>query len=84
MHLQGKELLKSIQKRCCIQPGMLVNVTSGSEQPLVMALVHRLSPMCKFDEDYPGAEEHIFYMCQPLNNNIPAFAEYVTNMEKVS
>ena len=84
MPLRGKELLKKIQKRCKIQPGMLVNVINGSEQPLVMALVHRLSPQCKFDGDYPGAEEHIFYMCQPLNNNIPAFAEYVTNMEKVS
>ena len=77
-------MLKEIQKRCPIQPGMLVKVINGSDRPTVLALVHRPSPMCKFDEDYPGAEEHIFYMCQPLNNNIPEFAEYVTNMEKVS
>ena len=29
--LYGKELVKSIQKRCKIQPGMLVNSTAGSE-----------------------------------------------------
>ena len=77
---------KEIQKRCPIQPGMLIkaNVGQDERQSMVTALVYRLSPMCKFDEDYPGAEEHIFYMCQPLNNNIPEFAEYVTNMEKVS
>ena len=78
-------MLKEIQKRCPIQPGMLVKVPMNpSDRPTVLALVHRPSPMCNFDEDYPGAEEHIFYMCQPLNNNIPEFAEYVTNMEKVS
>ncbi len=84
MPLRGKELLKKIQKRCPIQPGMLVNIINGSSQPMVLALVHRLSPMCSFDADYPDAEDHIFYMVQPLNNNIPVFAEYVTNMERVS
>jgi len=83
MPLRGKELLKKIQKRSPIQPGMLVNVINGSEQPLVMALVHRLSPSCRFDEDYPDAETHIFYICQPLNGT-PEFCDYVCNMEQVS
>ena len=32
MHLQGKELLKSIQKRCRIQPGMLVRNDANEDE----------------------------------------------------
>ena len=78
-------LVKEIQKRCKIQPGMLVvvNPREGMADVPVRALVHRLSPGCKFDRDYEGAEEHIFYICQPLNNT-PEFCDYACNMEIVS
>ena len=82
MHLQGKELLKKIQKRCPIQPGMLVLSTAGSEINK-LALVVGLSPSCKFDRDYEEAEEHIFYKCEPFDGT-PPFVDYVMNMEKVS
>ena len=80
--LYGKELVKSIQKRCKIQPGMLVNSTAGSEVGKV-ALVLGLSPACSFDRDYEGAEEHIFYKCQPFDGT-PDFVDYVCNMEQIS
>lgn len=80
--LYGKELVKSIQKRCKIQPGMLVNSTAGSEVGK-LALVVGLSPSCKFDRDYEGAEEHIFYKCQPFDGT-PDFVDYACNMEKFS
>jgi|TARA_A100001011_G_C14173331_1_gene783534 hypothetical protein len=80
--LYGKELVKSIQKRCKIQPGMLVNSTAGSEVGKV-ALVLGLSPACSFDRDYEGAEEHIFYKCQPFDGT-PDFVDYACNMEKFS
>jgi hypothetical protein len=80
--LYGKELVKSIQKRCKIQPGMLVNSTAGSEVGKV-ALVLGLSPACSFDRDYEGAEEHIFYVCQPFDGT-PDFVDYACNMEKFS
>jgi len=82
MPLFGKELLKSIQKRCPIQPGMLVLSTAGFEINK-LALVVGLSPSCKFDRDYEGAEDHIFYKCEPFDGT-PAFVDYVCNMEKVS
>ena len=41
--LYGKELAQSIQKRCKIQPGMLVKSTAGTEVNKI-ALVVRLSP----------------------------------------
>ena len=80
--LYGEELLKSIQKRCRIQPGMLVNSInpgSGIKKP---ALVVGLSPGCKFDRDYEEAEEHIFYKSQPFDGT-PDFVDYVCNMEKI-
>ena len=80
--LQGKELHKSIQKRCRIQPGMLVKSSAGSAVDK-LALVVGLSPACKFDRDYEGAEEHIFYKCQSLDGT-PDFTDYVCNMEQVS
>ena len=80
--LHGKELVKSIRKRCKIQPGMLVHSTAGTEVSRV-ALVLGLSPACEFDRDYEGAEDHIFYKCQPFDGT-PDFADYVTNMEQVS
>ena len=82
--LQGKELHKSIQKRCRIQPGMLVK-SSGSKQSSVdkLALVVRVSPACAFDRDYEGAEEHIFYVCEPFDGT-PSFVDYVCNLEQVS
>ena len=58
--LYGKELAQSIQKRCKIQPGMLVKSTAGTTVSKV-ALVVGLSPGCKFDRDYEGSEEHVFY-----------------------
>ena len=82
MPLFGKELLKSIQKRCRIQPGMLVNSNAATEVN-VIALVIGLSPSCKFDRDYEGAEDHIFYKCEPFDGT-PPFVDYVCNMEKVS
>ena len=80
--LHGKELMKSIQKRCKIQPGMLVK---SSHRDVIdkLALVVGLSPGCKFDRDYEGAEEHIFYKCQPFDGT-PDFVDYACNMEKFS
>ena len=75
-------MLKEIQKRCPIQPGMLVLSTAGSEINK-LALVVGLSPSCKFDRDYEEAEEHIFYKCEPFDGT-PPFVDYVMNMEKVS
>ena len=49
--LYGKELAQSIQKRCKIQPGMLVKSSAGTEVNKI-ALVVRLSPACEFDRDY--------------------------------
>ena len=52
--LYGEELLKSIQSRCRIQPGMLIrsrpegfgeNAPHGGK----VALVTKVSPGCKFD-----------------------------------
>ena len=80
--LHGKELLKSIQKRCKIQPGMLVKSTAGTTVSKI-ALVVGLSPGCKFDRDYEGAEDHIFYKCQPFDGT-PDFVDYVCNMEQIS
>ena len=80
--LYGKELAQSIQKRCKIQPGMLVRSTAGTTVSKV-ALVVGLSPGCKFDRDYEGAEDHIFYKCQPFDGT-PDFVDYVCNMEQVS
>ena len=80
--LYGKELAQSIQKRCKIQPGMLVKSTAGTTVSKI-ALVVGLSPGCKFDRDYEGAEEHIFYKCQPFDGT-PDFVDYVCNMEQVS
>ena len=80
--LHGKELIKSIQKRCRIQPGMLVFGSAGSSINK-LALVVGLSPSCKFDRDYEGAEEHIFYKCQPFDGT-PDFVDYACNMEQVS
>ena len=61
--LYGEELLKSIQKRCRIQPGMLVKSNHDVLGDL-LALVVEVSPGCSFDRDYEGAEEHIFYRVQ--------------------
>ena len=83
--LQDKELRKlhkSIQKRCRIQPGMLVK-SSGGSPVIKIALVVGLSAGCKFSQDYQGAEEHIFYVCEPFDGT-PSFVDYVCNMEKVS
>ena len=79
--LYGKELAQSIQKRCKIQPGMLVKSTAGTTVSKV-ALGVGLSPGCKFDRDYEGAEDHIFYKCQPFDGT-PDFVDYVCNMEKI-
>ena len=81
--LHGKELMKSIQKRCKIQPGMLVNSVNPGNGIKKLALVVGLSPGCKFDRDYEGAEEHIFYKCQPFDGT-PDFVDYACNMEKFS
>lgn len=75
-------LVKEIQKRCHIQPGMLVRSSGGSEINK-LALVVGLSPSCKFDRDYEGAEDHIFYKCEPFDGT-PAFVDYACNMEQVS
>ena len=80
--LYGEELLKSIQKRCRIQPGMLVKSTAGTTIDK-LALVVRLSKSCSFDQDYEEAEEHIFYKCQPFDGS-PSFVDYVCNLEQVS
>ena len=75
-------LVKEIQKRCHIQPGMLVRSSGGSEINK-LALVVGLSPSCKFDRGYEGAEDHIFYKCEPFDGT-PAFVDYACNMEQVS
>ena len=80
--LYGKELAQSIQKRCKIQPGMLVRSSAGGEINK-LALVVGLSPACKFDRDYEGSEEHVFYKCEPFDGS-PSFVDYVCNMEQVS
>ena len=80
--LYGKELHKSIQKRCRIQPGMLVKSTAGTTVEK-LALVVSVSPACSFDHDYEGAEEHIFYLCEPFDGT-PSFVDYVCNLEQVS
>ena len=80
--LYGEELLKSIQKRCRIQPGMIVKSNHDVLGDL-LALVVEVSPACSFDRDYEGAEEHIFYKCQAFDD-IPDFVDYVCNMEQVS
>jgi hypothetical protein len=80
--LHGKELHKSIQKRCRIQPGMLVKSTAGTTVEK-LALVVKVSPACSFDSDYEGAEEHIFYLCEPFDGT-PSFVDYVCNLEQVS
>jgi hypothetical protein len=79
---QGRELAKAIQKRSRIQPGMLVKSSGGSPVSKI-ALVVSLSAGCKFSQDYEGAEEHIFYKCEPLDGT-PPFVDYVCNMERVS
>jgi hypothetical protein len=78
-------IVKEIQKRSRIQPGMLVMDADieGEKQPPLVSLVMSLSPACKFDEDYPDAEEHIFYLCQPLGD-APSFVNYVCNLVQVS
>ena len=80
--LHGKELHKSIQKRCRIQPGMLVKSSAGTTVDN-LALVGSVSPACSFDRDYEGAEEHIFYLCEPFDGT-PSFVDYVCNLEQVS
>ena len=80
--LHGRELAKEIQKRSRIQPGMLVKSSGGSPVSKV-ALVVGLSAGCKFDRDYQGAEEHVFYNCEPLDDP-PALVDSVCNMERVS
>ena len=80
--LYGKELHESIQKRCRIQPGMLGKSSAGTTVDK-LALVVGVSPACSFDRDYEGAEEHIFYLCEPFDGS-PSFVDYVCNMEQVS
>ena len=80
--LHGKELHKSIQSRCRIQPGMLVKSSAGTTVDK-LALVVSVSPACSFDRDYEGAEEHIFYLCEPFDDT-PSFVDYVCNLEQVS
>ena len=80
--LYGEELLKSIQKRCRIQPGMLVKSNHDVLGDL-LALVVEVSPGCTFDRDYEGADEHIFYRLQAFDD-VPDFVDYVCNMEQVS
>ena len=82
--LYGKELVESIRKRCKIQPGMLVvSLAAGENEIPKVAVVMEVSPACEFDRDYEGAEDHIFYMCEPCDGT-PAFTDYVTNMEQIS
>ena len=80
--LQGRELAKEIQKRSRIQPGMLVKSSAGTTVDK-LALVVKVSPACSFDRDYEGAEEHIFYVCEPFDGT-PSFVDYVCNLEQVS
>jgi len=78
-------MIQEIQNRCRIRPGMLVmvNPREGMADIPARALVHRLSPGCDFTTDYEGAEEHIFYICQPLDGT-PEFCDYVCNMQQIS
>ena len=80
--LHGKELHESIQKRCRIQPGMLVKSSAGTTVDK-LALVVGVSPACSFDRDYEGAEEHIFYLCEPFDGS-PSFVDYVCNLRQIS
>ena len=77
-------ITKEIQKRSRIQPGMLVMDADivGERQPPLVSLVMGLSPACKFDEDYPDAEEHIFYICQPIGGE-SSFVNYVCNLAEI-
>ena len=78
----AEKIHKSIQDRCRIQPGMLVK-SSHDDVIGKLALVTNVSPACSFDRDYEGAEEHIFYVCEPLDGT-PSFVDYVCNLEKIS
>jgi 3'-phosphoadenosine 5'-phosphosulfate (PAPS) 3'-phosphatase len=78
----AEKIHKSIQDRCRIQPGMLVK-SSHDDVIGKLALVTKVSPACSFDRDYEGAEEHIFYVCEPLDGT-PSFVDYVCNLEKIS
>ena len=80
--LHGEELRQSIQERCRIQPGMLVK-SSVDDRVSKTALVIKISPGCTFGKDYEGAEEHIFYICEPIDGT-PTFVDYVCNLEKIS
>ena len=82
MPLYGEELLKHIQSRSRIQPGMLVKSTAGTKVNK-LALVMGLSPLCEFRKDYEEAEEHLFYTCEPIDGT-PSFVDYALNMEQVS
>ena len=77
-------IAKEIQKRSRIQPGMLVMDADieGEKYPPLVCLVMGLSPACKFDEDYPDAEEHIFYTLQPIGG-APSFVNYVCNLVEI-
>jgi len=78
--LYGKELVKSIQKRSKIQPGdLVVSPAAGENGVPKIALVMGLSSSCKFDRDYDGAEDHIFYKCEPADGS-PTFVDYVCNL----
>ena len=86
--LPSEKIHKSIQDRCRIQPGMLVKTKPASfviqdNEPGKLALVTKLSPACSFDRDYEGADEHIFYVCEPLDGT-PSFVDYVCNLEQIS
>ena len=86
--LPSEKIHKSIQDRCRIQPGMLVKTKPASfviqeNEVGKLALVTKLSPACSFDRDYEGAEEHIFYVCEPLDGT-PPFVDYVCNLEQIS
>ena len=82
--LYGKELAKEIQKRCKVQPGDLImsRANAHNEVPK-LALVVEISPGCEFDRDYDGAEDHIFYKCQPADGT-PVFVDYACNMSIIS
>ena len=84
----AEKIHKSIQDRCRIQPGMLVKTKPATfviqdNEVGKLALVTKVSPACSFDRDYEGAEEHIFYVCEPLDGT-PSFVDYVCNLEKIS
>ena len=78
----AEKIHKPIQDRCRIQPGMLVK-SSHDDVIGKLALVTKVSPACSFDRDYERAEEHIFYVCEPLDGT-PSFVDYVCNLEKIS